>query len=98
MDTVHFHASLPTSEMIVWVSAGEGQMSNSLCFQIQKEIAQDGAVQTPKAFSPTLALLSIFALLLQNNACQLTSFSSQDSTSPVLQFSLQPLVEIVCTR
>lgn len=96
MDTVRFHDSLPTSEMIAWVSARKGQMSNSLCFQIQKELAQDGAVRTPKAFFPTLALLSIFVLLLQNNACQLTSFSCQGFTSPVLQFALQPLVEIVC--
>lgn len=82
MDTVRFHDSLPTSEMIAWVSARKGQMSNSLCFQIQKELAQDGAVRTPKAFFPTLALLSIFVLLLQNNACQLTSFSCQGFTSP----------------
>lgn len=36
-------------------------MSNSLCFQAQKELAHDAAVQIPKASSPTLAALSILS-------------------------------------
>lgn len=56
-----FHASLPALEMLLGFLLGEVKMSNSLCFQAQKKLAHDAAVQLPKASSPTLAVLSILS-------------------------------------
>lgn len=60
-----------------------------------------GCCSASWSFLSNLGSSSHFVPLLGNNACQLTSFSSQGPhmvTSPVLQLGLQLLVEIVCTH
>lgn len=75
--TVPFHASLPALEMLLGFLL-EGVRCQIL--SVPEHNAHEAAAQPPKASSPTLPLLSMLSPPFQNNAWQLTSFSSQGPT------------------